>query len=61
MIPRLPPPDPHESYELGLTGGRRAAAPTALFVMGAASAETDRLASRLLDLRPGVLVVVARD
>jgi hypothetical protein len=41
------------------TGGRRLAAPTAVFVRGAASRETDKIADRLLDLRPGVLIVVA--
>lgn len=61
MMPRLPPPDPHESYDFALTGGRRAAAPTALFVMGAASPEADRVADRILDIRPGVLVVVTAD
>jgi hypothetical protein len=60
MTPRLPPPDPHESYDLALTGGYRAAAPTALFVQGQVTPETDRIADRILDMRPGVLVVVAR-
>jgi hypothetical protein len=36
-------------------------APTAVFVMGPASPETDRIADRVLDLRPGLLIVVARD
>lgn len=54
----LPPPDPYESLEMSPTGGRRLAAPTALFVGGPASPETDRVADRVLDLRPGVLIVV---
>jgi hypothetical protein len=61
MSPRLPPPDPHESIELTPTGGRRVSAPTAFFVMGPASPEIDRAADGILDLRPGVLIVVARD
>jgi hypothetical protein len=61
MPPKLPPPDPHETYELAPTGGRRVPAPTAVFVMGPASPETDRLADNFLDMRPGVLIVVARD
>ena len=60
MTPKLPPPDPHEFVELAPTGGRRAAAPTALFVRGPATAQDDRAAERILDLRPGVLVVVAQ-
>ena len=61
MTPNLPPPDPYESYDLAITGGHRAAAPTALFVMGRVSAQSDRIADRILEMRPGVLVVVARD
>jgi len=60
MSPKLPPPDPHEFVELAPTGGRRAAAPTALFVGGPATPQDDRAAERILDLRPGVLFVVAR-
>ena len=59
MPPKLPPPDPHESYELTPTGGQRVLAPTAVFVMGTASPETDRAADAFLDLRPGVLFVVS--
>ncbi|HEY3190223.1 MAG TPA: hypothetical protein VGJ70_22215 [Solirubrobacteraceae bacterium] len=61
MSPKLPPPDPYESIELAPTGGHRVPAPTAVFVMGPASPETDRAADQFLDLRPGVLIVVARD
>jgi hypothetical protein len=39
----------------------RMPAPTAVFVMGPASPESDRAADRFLDLRPGLLIVVARD
>ena len=60
MTFRLPPPDPHESHELTLTGGEPVAAPTALFVRGTVSPEVDRAAERILDLRPGVLVVLAQ-
>jgi len=35
------------------------AAPTAVFVAGPASDEADRTADRILDLRPGLLIVVA--
>ena len=60
MAPKLPPPDPHESIELAPTGGGRVPAPTAVFMMGPASPESDRAADGILDLRPGVLIVVAR-
>jgi hypothetical protein len=36
-------------------------APTAVFVMGPASPESDRVADGILDLRPGLLIVVAPD
>ena len=39
----------------------RMKAPTAVFAMGKPSAETDRVSDAVLDLRPGVLIVVARD
>jgi hypothetical protein len=60
-MPALPPPDPHESFEPSPTGGMRVPAPTAVFVMGPASPETDRIADGILDLRPGLLIVLARD
>jgi hypothetical protein len=60
-MPKLPPPDPHESFEPSPTGGVRVPAPTAVFVMGPASPESNRVADGFLDLRPGLLIVVARD
>ena len=60
MATHLPPPDPHESFDLTPTGGRRVAAPTAVFMSGPASPETDRIADHVLDLRPGLLIVFAR-
>jgi hypothetical protein len=59
MQPRFPPPDPYETFEIAPTGGRRVSAPTAVFVKAPESAESDRVADRVLDLRPGVLIVVA--
>jgi hypothetical protein len=59
MTPKLPPPDPHESIELAPTGGERIIAPTAFFLRGPAGPESDHAANRLLDLRPGVLFVLA--
>ena len=56
---KLPPPDPHESVELMPTGGRPVMAPTAVFVNGPVTPQTDQVADRLLDLRPGVLFVVS--
>ncbi|HET8755597.1 MAG TPA: hypothetical protein VFM58_06300 [Solirubrobacteraceae bacterium] len=54
---KLPPPDPneyHEPSELDLRS------PTAVFLGGPPSAAADRLAARLLDWRPGALLIVRR-
>jgi hypothetical protein len=59
MTPELPPPDPHEITQSSATGGQPIAAPTVVFARGAASPETDRVADALLDLRPGLLIVLA--
>ena len=56
MSPKLPPPDPNEAVELAPS---EVTAPTAVFVRGPVSPETDRAADRFLDLRPGLLVVFA--
>jgi hypothetical protein len=58
MKPKLPPPDPHES--LGPPKGPPLPHPVAVFLMGPASPETDRLADAVLDLRPGALFVTQR-
>ena len=39
----------------------RMKAPTAVFVMGRPSEATDRASDAILDLRPGMLIVVAPD
>jgi hypothetical protein len=59
MNHRLPPPDPHESLGMEPADDIPVAAPTAVFVMGKPCPQTDRLSDALLDLRPGVLIVVA--
>jgi hypothetical protein len=59
MSNRLPPPDPHESYGLPSDEDQRVFAPTAVFVQGKPSPETDRISDALLDFRPGLLIVVA--
>ena len=58
-MPELPPPDPHELSPGAETGDRPIAAPTAVFTCGPAGPEADRLADALLDLRPGLLIVLA--
>jgi hypothetical protein len=55
----LPPPDPHESLELPT--GDPVPAPTAVFPLGPATPEADRIADRVLDLRPGIFVVLATE
>jgi hypothetical protein len=59
MNHRLPPPDPHESYGLPPGEDQPVFAPTAVFVEGKPSPETDRISDALLDFRPGLLIVVA--
>ena len=55
----LPPPDPNEQFEPRMAGPIPAA--TAVFPLGPPSAATNRMADRLLDMRPGLLIVLARD
>lgn len=54
---QLPPPDPNETFE---PAGLELSEPAVVFLTGPPSAEEDRLASAILDRRPGALVVVAR-
>jgi hypothetical protein len=55
---RLPPPDPRES-PLVPDGYKPLPVATVVFAAGPPSPESDRAAERLLDLRPGLLIVVA--
>jgi hypothetical protein len=61
MNQKLPPPDPNESLGLEPAEETRMAAPTVLFTMSRPSAQADRVADAVLDLRPGLLVVVNSD
>jgi len=54
---QLPPPDPNEAFE---PTGLELSEPAVLFLTGPPSPEEDRVASAILDRRPGALVVVAR-
>jgi hypothetical protein len=54
---RLPPPDPHESHE---PGELNIESPTAVFLGGPPTDATDQLAARLLEWRPGALLIVRR-
>jgi hypothetical protein len=58
MAPRLPPPDPNESI-LPTADGVPVPAPTAVFAAGPATPEADRVAELMLDLRPGIFIVLA--
>jgi hypothetical protein len=58
---RLPPPDPNEYLIAEPAGGRRMAAPTTVFAKGQPSRRGERVAGRILDLRPGVLIVLISD
>ena len=61
MKPKFPPPDPHESLGMAPAGGQRMSAPAAVFVNGPPSPEVDRVSGAILSLRPGALIVFARD
>lgn len=54
---RLPPPDPNEPTE---PEGLELSAPAAIFLDGPPSSAADRVASAVLDWRPGALIVVTR-
>jgi hypothetical protein len=54
----LPPPDPYE--HLAVAPPLKLAAPTMCFPLGPPDEETERLASSLLDHRPGALFVFAQ-
>jgi hypothetical protein len=54
---RLPPPDPNEAFE---PQELELSSPAAVFLAGPPSATEDRLADAILERRPGLLVVVAR-
>jgi hypothetical protein len=58
-MPQLPPPDPHERTPGLATSDLQILAPTAVFTRGPVSPEVDRAADALLDLRPGLLIVLA--
>jgi hypothetical protein len=61
VAPQLPPPDPHESLGLSPEGELSMSGPTAVFIGGPPTPEVDRLADAFLGIRPGVLIVLARD
>lgn len=54
---RLPPQDPNEPAE---PEGLELAAPAAIFLAGPPTRAEDRVASAVLDWRPGALIVVTR-
>jgi hypothetical protein len=58
---KLPPPDPNESLGMEPVGEARLSAPTVVFAMGRPSPQTDRASDAVLDLRPGLLIVVDSD
>jgi hypothetical protein len=57
MSVQLPPPDPHESFGTPAEG-LNLDAPVVVFAAGTPSAYDDLVSDRLLDLRPGLFVVV---
>jgi hypothetical protein len=60
MEPQLPPPDPHEDLH-GPPPGLELADPVMCFPLGTPDAAEERLASAILEYRPGALFVFATD
>jgi hypothetical protein len=58
MNAKLPPPDPNESLGMQPGDETQLVAPTAVFVMGPPSTHADRVSDAVLDMRPGLLIVV---
>ena len=58
MSPSFPPPDPFETLGMEPSGGPRLIVPAAVYVGGRPTRETERISQRILDLRPGALVVL---
>jgi hypothetical protein len=54
----FPPPDPCESYEYEPEPGTELLAPIVIHLCGPATPASERLADRILELRPGALFVV---
>jgi hypothetical protein len=55
---RLPPPDPHESLGMQPAGAVGVSLPTVVFASGSPSLLDDRISDDVLDLRPGILIVL---
>lgn len=55
---RLPPPDPHESLNMQPADAQGVSRPTVVFAAGSPSLLDDRISNDVLDLRPGILIVV---
>jgi hypothetical protein len=61
MPPQLPPLDPYEPAGSGPADGFALAGPTAVYLNGRPSAQTERVCDAILSLRPGALIVLAPD
>jgi hypothetical protein len=55
----LPPPDPFESLGMEPAGDTRMLGPTAVYIGNPPTPEIERISKRMLDLRPGALIVLA--
>ena len=58
MSLQLAPPDPHESPETR-PGGLGLSAPVVVFAAGSPSAYDDHVSNSLLDIRPGLLIILS--
>jgi hypothetical protein len=55
---RLPPPDPNERPDLEPVEEAQLPGPTVIFLKPGADAAQEAVADALLDLRPGLLIVI---
>jgi hypothetical protein len=55
---RLPPPDPHESLGMQPADAVGVSLPTVVFAAGSPTLLDDRITDDVLNLRPGLLIVV---
>jgi hypothetical protein len=59
-MPELPPPDPYEQ-PFAEPAGTEIAAPLTVLPPGGATPEVMRLAEAIIEARPGLLIVIARE
>jgi hypothetical protein len=59
MTHQIPQPDPFESLGMEPAGETRLLAPAAVYIGASPTREAEHISKRLLDLRPGALIVIS--